>query len=131
MNPLWLKTVHVLAAVLGLGVVPALAVVGWSRPQGGPQLVRRLATVGSLGLLVELATGLGLDFAVGGAFHQTGWFRASVLGLVAIGASLGLTRRAAARWASDPSQALAVARFGTLAGVLTAAVVVVMVAKPL
>jgi hypothetical protein len=68
--------VHVLVAVLGIGLVGAIPVTA------------------QVGLLVMLLTGVLIDLSVAGAFHRTGWFKASIALFVVVGVSLGRARAA-------------------------------------
>jgi len=90
---------HVLIAVLGLGLVVSIAIVAALARKGGrdwaevlPWLIPLLrCSAFSLGAM--LATGILLDLAAKGAFHESWWFRGSALLLVATGALHGQARR--------------------------------------
>src|SRR5713101_1034028 len=90
---------HVLVAVLGLGSVVSIAIIAAparkSRRDSAealPWLVPLLRySAFSLGAM--LATGILLDVAAKGAFHESWWFRGSALLLVATSALNGQARR--------------------------------------
>jgi uncharacterized membrane protein len=131
-------TIHVLAGILGLGPVVAMAIASARRPTDASLaeelrvLLRRLSALVSVALLVLLASGGLMDRASGGLFHDTWWFRISVVLLVAMGVMNGLTRRRlrrfdTARAASDLRRVSVLAR-SMLA--LVAVVTVLMIDRP-
>jgi hypothetical protein len=84
--------IHVLVAVLAIGVVGAVPLVArlarQSNPPGNPErLLAALLRVMQLGFFVMLLTGILLDVSMDGAFHRTPWFKASIAVLVVIGFS--------------------------------------------
>lgn len=92
-------TIHVLAAVLGLGPVVAMAFASAQKPAEGSlaqelrALMLRLSTWTSVGLGTLLVTGVLIEAGSGGSFHETWWFRLSFLLLFVLGALNGQTRR--------------------------------------
>ena len=100
MNSLYrlLVAAHAVAAVLGLGLITAVAiaasVAGRSRPAVNETLawLRPLLRYSAFSLAAMLVTGVLLDVAVSGAWSRTWWFRGSVLLLIATGALHGRTR---------------------------------------
>ena len=89
--------VHVLAAILGVGPVAFMAILGSrAAPAGELALERRdlLAAVSrwlSVALALMLLTGVLLGVVAGQ--HEARWYRASVLLVVLIGALNGFARR--------------------------------------
>jgi hypothetical protein len=88
-----------------------------------------------LGLAAMLVTGVLLDTAVGGAYHSTGWFRASGVLFLAIAAAVGFARiafrRSGAPGVTRRDALARVERWGWVASVLVALVTIVMRTKPL
>jgi hypothetical protein len=86
--------VHVLTAVLGVGQIVALTRLASSGGDHPPWVaMQRLAAGGTWSLLLMLATGALLEYAVGGGYHNSWWFRISVLLFFTLGGVLGWTRR--------------------------------------
>jgi hypothetical protein len=89
---------HALAAVLGLGMITAVAiaarVVGKSQRDAddAPAWLRPLLRYSAVSLGAMLVTGVLLDLAAAGAWRGSWWFRGSVVLLVATGALHGRTR---------------------------------------
>ncbi len=90
--------IHVLAAVLGLGLITSVGIVATTARR--TQHVAHasiwlfpLLRYATFSLVTMLATGVLLDFAASGAFSAAWWFRGSVLLLVATGILNGVTRR--------------------------------------
>lgn len=100
-------TLHVLCAVLAVGLVGAVPLTArFSRRSSGElagaqRILGTLLRAVQVGFIVMLLTGGLIDHAAGGAFHRTGWFKASIAVLVAVGASLARAR-AAMRHAFGP-----------------------------
>jgi hypothetical protein len=90
---------HVVVAVLGLGSIASIAIVAGSarRAGRGPEMVlpwlSPLLRFSAFSLGAMLVTGILLDLAAKGAFHDLWWFRGSALLLVAAGALHGGMRR--------------------------------------
>ena len=123
---------HVIGAVLGVGAVAAVAIVARAARAGAPGAGGALPgllrwTGASLGWM--LLTGVALDFSVGGAYHATGWFRGSVVLMLATGALGGLARRAL-RAGDGPRAVVRVERLAYGMCALVAAIVALMEAKP-
>ncbi len=130
---------HVVVAVLGIGLIAAVAAVAATarptNPGSGdiPALLTPLLQYFAFSLATMLVTGILLDVAVGGAFHDFWWFRVSVLLLIVVGALHGQARRALRTGQASGSPAVALGRVGRIASVmcvLVAAIVVLMEAKP-
>ncbi len=129
----FVKLVHVLAAVLGLGMIGATGLMASARATvPGDLLV--LSRWSSVGLVIMFTTGAGLNIVSGGAFHQLWWFRLSGLSLIATGAIVGLSRRQLRRWSSGELQAdrarRHVARSSWVACALVAWITVLMELRP-
>ena len=92
--------VHVLVAVLGIGLVGAIPVTARVARRSKGELFGIDAVLGTLlltvqfGMLAMLLTGVLLDLSVAGAFHRTGWFKASIALVAVIGVSLARARTA-------------------------------------
>ncbi len=130
------RLVHVIVAVLGTGSIAAIAIVARRAQPAGlavspiPALVRWA----SVSLAVMLLTGIWIDVEMHGAFHQALWFRASAIGLVLTGATLGILRRQLAGGLQGrlaPDRALArVTALAVVASALVLAIVVLMERRP-
>jgi len=131
---------HVLVAVLGLGSIASVAVVAAAARKAGRDSrdvsawLSPLLRYSAFCLAAMLVTGVLLDFAVGGAFHEAWWFRGSALLLVATGALHAQARRAVRQALAGKDDADVVLRrveriaYGMCA--LIAAITVLMEAKP-
>jgi hypothetical protein len=130
--------IHVVAAILGLGPVAGLALLvgtGSSTTDLTPRLralMVRLTRWTSLALGLVLVSGIVLESASGGSFHDTWWFRISFLLLLGIGALNGLTRRRLRKLGSEPdaSGLRAVSRMAWAMCAIVAVVAVLMTARP-
>jgi hypothetical protein len=86
--------IHVLTAVLAVGLVGAIPLTARVARQSARDLAGVERILGALllamraGLSVMVLTGVLLDLSAAGAFHRTGWFKASIVVLVFLGASL-------------------------------------------
>jgi hypothetical protein len=95
-----LLVIHVLVAVLGLGSTASVAVVAATARKVGrgstdiPAWLRPLLRYSSISLAAMLVTGVLMDIAASGAFHDWWWFRGSALLLVATGVLNAQARRA-------------------------------------
>jgi hypothetical protein len=93
-------SVHVVTAILGLGQIVGTAVLASSTQPGAPvapgalMALKRLGRGTTWALLLMLLSGMLLEYASGGSFHDTWWFRLSLLLLVSLGALQGASRRA-------------------------------------
>lgn len=89
---------HVLAAVLGLGLISAIAVAARVAGKSGhapgkaPEWLKPLLRYSALSLAVLLVTGVLLDSSASGAWSHAWWFRGSALLLITTGALHGRTR---------------------------------------
>lgn len=130
------RLVHVVVAVLGTGSIAAIAVVARRLQPAGlaASPLPALARWASVSLAVMLLTGIWIDIEMHGAFHTALWFRASAIGLVLTGATLGVLRRqltAALRGRLAPERALArVTALAVVASALVLAIVVLMERRP-
>ena len=130
-------SVHILTAILGLGQIAAMTslVSAPAESTGGAppwRALQRLATTSSWSLAVMLLSGLALEYSVGWGYHGFWWFRLSFLGLLALGAILGRTRRTIRKNASstDGRALQGVRRAVWAMCALVAIITVLMVAKP-
>jgi hypothetical protein len=131
-------TIHVLAAILGLGPVVAMAFMSARRPAAASladelrALMLRLSTWTSLGLGLLLFSGVLIEAASGGSFHGKWWFRLSFLLLIVLGALNGQTRRRLRRLdtarAADALRTVSVLVWSMLA--LIAVVTILMINRP-
>lgn len=78
-----LLSLHVVAAILGLGAIVGTTVVA---ERADAVLVRRFGRRTQIALAVMLVSGALLEWAGGALFHETRWFRASFALLVLLGA---------------------------------------------
>ena len=129
-----LLAVHVVTAILGLGQVVGLAVLA-SASQDPPaaaivQALRRLNRGTTWAALLMLLTGVGIEYALGGAYHEMRWFRISVLLLFALGALNGSTRRTLRTVEGGVRPLRRVARNAWIMAVLVAVAAVLMELKP-
>jgi hypothetical protein len=91
---------HVVVAVLGVGSIVSVAIVASIARRTGRGLTDIQPWLGPLlrnsafSLLAMLITGIVMDLAAGGVFHESWWFRGSALLLVATGVLNGQARRA-------------------------------------
>ena len=90
--------VHVLVAVLGLGLIASVAAATARRAsRGSTDISACLGTLlrySAFSLAAMLVTGVLLDLVTGGAFHEAWWFRGSALLLVVTGVLHAQARRA-------------------------------------
>jgi uncharacterized membrane protein len=132
--------IHVLIAILGLGSVASVALVATTARRSGRAWKDVSAWLGPLlrysafSLAAMLVTGVLLDFAAGGAFHEAWWFRGSALLLVATGVLHAQARRAVrSGLAGEDTHGVVLRRVERIAyGMcgLIAAITVLMEAKP-
>jgi hypothetical protein len=130
---------HVLAAVLGVGPVAVMAIISSRSPSSAEITGERRALLISLSRWVSLALGFALlsgvlvEAGAGGSFHDTWWFRASFLLLVAVGILNAFARRRLkAIEASDvPRRMRAVARLSWAMCAIVAAITLLMTIRPL
>src|SRR5262249_9147330 len=88
------RLIHVLVAVLGIGLITAGAIL--TRPSTGlaPIAIRSLARWASAAMLVMFVSGMLLDYFSAGAFHHATWFRLAIAASIAAGVVVGYARRA-------------------------------------
>jgi len=118
------RLLHVICAVLGGGLVVAVAIVA-SRAKAEASLTSLLARLtrwASIGLAATFLTGIGVDVATGGALHGRGWFRLAGISMLICGALLGVVRRRVGRALSGAAEASAL---GPVPGLAWAASAVV------
>jgi hypothetical protein len=131
---------HVVVAVLGLGSILSVALVSAASRRSERGLIDIASSLASLlrfsavSLGVMLVTGILLDVAVRGAFHERWWFRGSAILLVLTGALHARARRTVTRSAGATTGREAVLRrierlaYGM--SVLIAAITVLMEVRP-
>jgi hypothetical protein len=128
---LMVRVVHVVVAVLGAGLVVAVALVareGHRQPPAGLLTLVRAAQ-GALGLL--LVTGIAMGVLLGGALHEAWWFRLSGLALVATGVLIGRVRSLVLRWsAGEADTGSQASRTAWGACALVAVIALLMELKP-
>jgi hypothetical protein len=130
--------VHVVTAILGLGQVGAIVVLGSamsagaSPDEGSWTALGRLVRTASWSLVVVLLSGVLLEYASGAAFHDTWWFRISFFELLALGAINGVMGRTLRkREATGNERTLKkVVRGAWVMCAITMVITVLMVMKP-
>jgi hypothetical protein len=138
--------IHVLVAVLGVGLVGAIPIAARIARRGAAAVsaagqarsvepilaVLLLAT--QLAFLVMVITGVLLDVAMAGAFHRTAWFQVSIAVLLVVGLSHARARAAlrSARAPDGPRDAALgrVERWGIVMCVGVATLALLMQVKP-
>ncbi|NUP08742.1 MAG: hypothetical protein HOW73_22060 [Polyangiaceae bacterium] len=107
------RLVHVLCAVLGLGLIAAVGLVARSERSAAspPSELLSLSRWSTAALGVMMGTGMLLNVLSGGTYHHAWWFRLSAISLVATGAVVGFTRRRARRWIAGEVDASAARRY--------------------
>jgi hypothetical protein len=135
-----LLALHASTAVVGLGSILSVALVAAAaRRAGGGSAeastwLRPLLRFSGISLGTMLVTGILMDIAAGGAFHEWWWFRGSVLLLVVTGVLHARARRSVRRGLERDIE-----RDATLRGIerlayamsaLIAAITVLMEVKP-
>ncbi len=119
----WIVTLHVLAAVLGLGQITVIAFAA-KNPTWTP-LLSRLGIGVSVSLVIMLLTGGALIGLTHGVWAQQNWLRASLVFFFVLGGLNGLVAR------SLKAQALKRASYAAWVMVsLVGVLVVLMQAKP-
>jgi hypothetical protein len=125
--------VHVLTAVLGVGQLVALTRLARPGEEHPPwAAMQRLAAGGGLSLGLMLITGILLEYAVNGGYHNSWWFRISVLLFFTLGGVLGWTRRKLRAGASsgDASTLIVVGRAAWAMCVIIGTIAFLMQIKP-
>lgn len=99
MNGLFLLaiSVHVVTSILGLGQIVGTAILASAQRGAGSSpatldALRRLGRGTTWALVLMLLSGVLLEYACGGCFHQMWWFRVSFFLLLALGALQGRIR---------------------------------------
>jgi len=131
---------HVLVAVLGIGLIGALPLAAWASRRAGlaPNALSvwalPLLLAARISLFLAFASGAALDFVSGGPFHHALWFRFSGLLLVATAICLSRARAALTRALSGGlAQAVALRRieyWGVASVTVVAGIVLLMAWKP-
>jgi hypothetical protein len=129
---------HLIAAIFGVGPIVVMAIVGSRAPATGElalerrELLARLSRWVSLALALMLVTGVAMEIGVGGVFHRTWWYRASVLLLLLAGALVGVAgRRLRTTEPADvPARIRFAARASRLACALIVAITLLMTLRP-
>jgi hypothetical protein len=136
---------HVVVAVLGVGLIAAVPIAARLArrdriaPGASYALFEALLRSTQVSLAIMFLTGALLDYAAGGAFHGTGWFKASValfffLGFSHARARATLRKGPASDLMSDAAGAETLARVERWGWVMcgtVAAIAALMEAKPL
>ena len=123
---------HVLTAVLAIGLVGAIPLTARVARQSSEQLAGAERLLGALlratqiGFVAMLLTGVLLDLSAAGAFHRTVWFKASIAVLVVNGFAHARAR-AALRKRNDLAL---VERWGWAMCALVGLIVILMQVKP-
>jgi hypothetical protein len=132
---------HVVVAVLAIGVVGAVPVTARiarqseDRFEGGERVLGVLLRITQLGFVLMLVTGVLLDLSMAGAFHRTGWFKASIAVLLVVGFSHARARAALrsglAPGGSHEAALTRVERWGWAMCAAVALITILMQTKPL
>jgi hypothetical protein len=133
--------IHVVVAVLAIGLVGAIPLTARvARQSVGPSAESEralgvLLRTMQVGFLIMVVTGVLLDVWAAGAFHRTGWFKASIAVLLVIGFSHARAR-AALRRSLQPGGVRELAlsrveRWGWTMFAAVALITILMQAKPL
>jgi hypothetical protein len=129
---------HVVVAIVGVGQVTGLTVVGAvarRSPSVAPATwaaLKQLARGASWSLLVMLLTGVWLEALAGGVHGRSVWFPVAFVLFLACGALLGMTQRALRRGeaAGDPSVLSGIVTRGGVVCGLVAIIATLMQLKP-
>jgi hypothetical protein len=129
---------HVIVAILGLGQLTGMVVVGSAANSAGPvspviwTALRRLTRGTTWSLVLLFLSGALVEFLLGGSFHDRWWFRLSVLLWMVLGGLLGSTRRAlrAGETRGDAGVFGRVVRNAIAMCTVAAAITILMEAKP-
>jgi len=133
-------SLHVLIAVLGIGMIGALPIAARSArlasllPDALAVSVRPLLRAARISLFLAFASGAAVDFAFDGAFHRAAWFRLAGLLVVATALCLGRASVALTRALSGGLGAQVALRriefWGFTSALVVACIVVLMEWKP-
>jgi hypothetical protein len=131
---------HVVVAVVGLGSILSVALIAAASRKAGhgsadvSASLAPLLRFSAISLGIMLVTGILMDVAAGGAFHDWWWFRGSALLLVLTGVLHARARRLVGRGlAADTGRDVALRGIERLAygvSALIAAITVLMEVKP-
>jgi hypothetical protein len=127
-----LLSAHVVTAILGVGQIAGTAIVARSTPTNGPVpsgtliALRRLGLGTTGALVMMMLSGALLEYACGGAFHTTSWFRVSFVLALVLGALQGGIRRILRKVERAPDSR-ALRGVVQLSGVMCAVVAVVSI----
>jgi hypothetical protein len=123
---------HVLVAVLAIGLVGAVPLTARLARRsavpfaGAETLLGALLRATQVGFALMVLTGVLLDLSAAGAFHRTGWFKASIVALAVTGFA-----HARARTALRRANALAIVeRWGWAMCASIAVITILMQMKP-
>lgn len=131
--------IHGIVAVVGIGLLGAIPIAAASARRAGPgaasqTLLEALFRYTRWSLAIMLVTGALIDFTVKGAFHESGWFRASFVLLFVVGFSHARARAALRQGLTSGDDAQAtlrrVERWGWLMTATVTLIVVLMEVKP-
>jgi hypothetical protein len=131
-------SVHVITAILGLGQIVGTAVLASSLPQDAPVAPAALVALRRFGrgttwsLVLMLLSGVLVEYASGGSFHEAWWFRLSFVLLIALGALQGRIRAVLRKVESAKDGLLlrGVVRIALAMSAIVAVVAVLMEVKP-
>lgn len=130
---------HVVVAVVGLGSILSVALIAAASRKAGrgsadvSASLAPLLRFSAISLGIMLVTGILMDVAAGGAFHDWWWFRGSALLLVLTGVLHTRARRLVGRGLADTGRDVALRGIERLAygvSALIAAITVLMEVKP-
>jgi hypothetical protein len=131
---------HVLVAVLGIGLIGALPLAAWASRRGGLALgalsvwALPLLRAARISLFLAFISGAALDIVSGGPFHHALWFRLAALLVVATAICLARVRAALARALSgalaEPVALRRIEYWGFTSVIAVACIVLLMEWKP-
>jgi hypothetical protein len=125
---------HVVVAVVGLGSILSVALIAAASRKAGrgsadvSAWLAPLLRFSAISLGIMLVTGILMDVAAGGAFHDWWWFRGSALLLVLTGVLHARARRLVGRGLDVALRGIERLAYGMSA--LIAAITVLMEVKP-
>jgi hypothetical protein len=128
--------VHAIVAFAGVGLVGAIPIVARFARHGDRGLSQETTVLGALlryaqgSLVIVGVSGVVIEFATGGAFHSSPWFRGSVALFLFVGFAQGQARRALRKGTEAQATLRRVERWGWTMCVAASAIAVLMVLKP-
>jgi hypothetical protein len=128
--------VHAIVAFVGVGLVGAIPIVARFARRGDAGLPHEATVLGALlryaqwSLVIVGVSGVVIEFATGGAFHSSPWFRGSVALYLFVGFAQGQARRALRKGTEPQATLRRVERWGWTMCVAASAIAVLMVLKP-